>query len=327
METLIRDLGLVAVPLVALHAMGAWRWRGPAALALAVAVVLAGFALDVLAPATAAEGWQPALTLQLCAWVGMGVAARRSDLGDRLGDSLLLASLLAGFAFGAVPAVLLLAPAAGARAHRVALAATAAALFSPVGSPMTLAIGPLEPQLAWLGLLLLLVARPSGVAARPALGGLLALGIVAVAAPMAAQIIGLVWLAVSGKGRWRWPRGTLAVLAAAVLLAWTARHAGLAHELPPATEWLLLEGGSLGGPVLAAAAGLLGVLGGALPASIVLGDAFGSPFVSVPSTTREALVIGFGLGSLVPLRLSGMLSEGRRLWLVSVVLGGLAWSL
>ena len=325
MEALVRDLGIVGGLLLVVHLCGGWRYRWVVAGLAALGAVVAGGALDFLSPATAHFGWQPALTVQLLLWLAVGAVARASRRGGELEGTLLPASVLGGLGLGAVPTTLLLAPVAGPQAHKVALTAGIAALLSPVGGPVTLALGPLAPS--WWPLLLVLVAiaSPRGVRPRRGLLALAVLGGLAQVSPVGAQILALTWLAAGERDPVVWPRRSLVVLGSALVLAWAARHAGLADSAAEGATWLLSE---LGGPTMSPVAAL-GALLGALGGGLLTAPLWAESLADAPTQVVEAVILGVGLGSLVPLKLSGRLVGARRLWLLVLVVAlighGLWW--
>ena len=325
MEALARDLGIVGGLLLVVHLCGGWRHRWSLALLAAIGAVAAGAVLAFLHPATAGIGWQPALAVELLLWLAVGVAARHSSRGAIYEDTLLPAAVLGGLGLGAAPTALLLGPVAGRQAHRVAVAAAAAALLSPIGGPVTLALGPLAWRWWPLIALLVAVAAPPGARPKAALAPLVLLAGLATLSGVAAQLLALGWLLRGSRARPRWPWRSALVLAAALVMAWTARHAGLADGAAEGGAWLL---GELGGPTMSAVAvlaSLLGALGGGLLTAPLWAEAI----ADAPREVVEAVILGLGLGSLVPLRLSGMLEGGRRLWLLVLVVGlvghGLSW--
>ena len=153
----------------------------------------------------------------LLAWVEFGALVRWAG-GFPLRGPLGPLAFLGGALIGELPATILLAPrAADARTRvRVALTASAGALLSPVGSPVTLLV--LEPgSLGALPFLLAALAWPRGWAQDNARGAVLPLTRSGLSANLAVFLAVVGSLLLGGSGLW-----TLATVAA--LLLWNRKH-------------------------------------------------------------------------------------------------------
>lgn len=244
------------------------------------------------------SAWSP-----LCNWLLPWLVAA-ALLRGRLGVVLLgrfplgLLAVVGALVFGDVGATLLLLPRADSprTAARIALTASAAALWSPVGTPAALLV--FSPaDVGWLPVLLVAVAWPSGAGLS---------------------------LPVRLTGRRVPSPGYLGWLALVGLLTVVALRSGALVELREGVDWMLSSFGAMGRVAVAGGGVVLSALTGEAGASLALGAAFSSH----PGGMAQAeLLAGLGLavGGLTPLLLSGAFREGLRLWLLQVSLF-LAWT-
>ena len=268
-----------------------------AALVVAVGLSLAWGRLDINGIADP-SAWSP-----LCNWLFpwmVAAALLRGRLGALLAPRFPLGLLAVGGAlvFGDVGATLLLLPRADSprTAARIALTASAAALWSPVGTPAALLV--FSPgDVGLLPLLLIAVAWPSGAGLR------LPLSLPRKTVP-SPRYLG--WLALVG------------------LLTVVALRSGALVALREGVEWLLAGFGALGQVGVAGGAVLISAVSGEAGASLALGAALDSHPAGL-ARAEHLVGMGLAIGGLTPLVVSGALREGLRLWFLQVALF-LAWA-
>ena len=242
-----------------------WWWG----LLLLMGAVGTGMALDVLPRGAPLEGGPWAATLQLLGWLlfGAGARAARPRLPGSLGGQAVVAGLLIGD-LGA-SALLLGLVSDRSRAAQAALVAGAAAMLSPVGTAVVVAI----PQsFGLLPIALALVVWPRGDG--PEGGDIrITLGLAAITA--AAWFSPWV-VVVAGVGLYAWKRPALPwkamiwVLTMGVL-AWTARSSGALQQVGLGADYVLASFGTeIGGTLLVTLAAAASLVTGEQAMAVVL---------------------------------------------------------
>jgi len=265
-------------------------------------------------------GWMPARPLDgaptleagtLLAWLALGFAGRAA--GPMLPRSAGVAAVLGGALLGDLAAIALLSPRApdGKTAVRMALVASAGALLSPIGTPVTLLLAS-PTELAPLAVLLALVAWPGGArvdgtGSVPASVVLLSTALLAAAWPdhvLWTLLGGAALCALMGRSHLRTvklPLGGLAWVIGAAVVAWSARHSGAFAEVLISVEWA--QGAAWLEPAAFGIGALAGM--GSEPAGALLAASLVDTTAGGPPPQTLALAVGVAIGGLSPIALTG----------------------
>lgn len=276
-----------------------------------VAVVLAAvFGLNLQAGGLAGLPWEE--TGSILAWLLLGHCARVAG-GPVLPRSWGLVAALAGWLMGDLGAAALLAGLIADRgtAIRAALVASAAALISPIGTPVSLVV--VDP--AYFGplpIFLALVAWPVG--ALPERQGRVSVSLILGSAAalvawipsqrlifLAAAAALLAFLARKNLQAERFPAGEGVFAIAAGVLAWGARHGGLSRELLAGLE--LLQGAlpDAANGLFATAGVLLGLLMGETAGAPLIHSMLGASANPPDPAMLSCVAAGLAVGGLGPL--------------------------
>ena len=269
-----------------------------AALLLLLGAVGTGMAMDVLPRGAPLEGGPCTQTLQLLGWLlfGAGARAARPRLPGSLGGQAVVAGLLIGD-LGA-SALLLGLVSDRSRAAQAALVAGAAAMLSPVGTAVVVAI----PQtFGLLPVALALVVWPRG--AGPEGGDTrVTLGLAAITA--AAWFSPWVVL-VAGVGLYAWKRPTMPwrpmvwVLTMGVL-AWTARSSGALQQIGLGADYVLASlGAEVGGTLVVALMATVSLVAGEQAMAVVLSCLVDSVSVWKYDGLTHAMAAAVATGGIV----------------------------
>ena len=340
MDPLIEPAVAVAVPLVLALLVGHWNARR-AWIASGLLVVGLGLGAHYGAVALEARGaggpWDN--LWMVLVWVEFTLLIRWAG-GFPLRGPLGPLAFLGGALIGEIGATLLLSPRAGSRSNaaRVALTASAGALISPLGSPVTLLV--LEPgQLGWgLPVALALLSWPRGWAQDDPLRPVLPLTSNGINRNLGVVAFTLAALVLGPSPLWALFAGCMALMILNIrtqgkppsswgVQIWIASVAGLVFlSQSSGAFWEIKEGINLlfeNAPIFYDG---LAVLAGAV-VSVIATEEAGAMLVSsladtglheLNSTALAALGAGMAVGGLGPLLLSGAFIAGLRIWMLQI---------
>lgn len=340
MDPILRSYVIAGVVVAFGLTLGFFRRRPSAGVLALLSSGVCLFALGAFPKGDPLEALPGVEVARLGAALLMGALARAAG-GPRLPVQRGLAAVVVGALLGGLNGAALIATLETdrARASRLALAAAAAGLLSPVGSPATLLLHA-WPTLVPLALGMVALSLPGRVILqdKPVLPGrpivtllLLLVGVVAavVSEPLWPLLGGCALLAVLARREF----GALPRLLSFASVVWViaagsvvglARASGLLWQAQQGLVYMEGRDGAVGLGVFLAAA-LVAMIGGELFAALAVSSLLGTWAGTPPTSLALPLIAGAAVGGLDAIFVSGgLMGAGMLRWLLRLGLA-LAW--